>query len=126
LWATDPATIRWIKPFAIEEPEQFSGDNLACEDEVKFNAVRFDGAGVKSEDLDGLYDGFAANPLQNYTSNQTVSISQSGFNMTGVGSSESIVSQAAADRVAQRIATRAAEIELSQIIPPVLSIGEGS
>lgn len=120
-----PATIRWIRAYAIEEPEQSSGDPDACIDETPYNAIRFDGEGVRSEDLAEVYTQFLANPLRNYTSNQTVTVTQSGFSAIGVGSGESIVSQAAADRVAMRTAIRQAEIELQQTIPPTLSLGSG-
>lgn len=120
-----PATIRWIKTFALEEETQKSGEPKACIDETRYNAVRFDGVGVKATDLGDVFNGFAAHPIQNYTANSTVTLTQEGFSATGVGESESIVTQAAADRVATRIATRAAEIELGQAIPPTLSIGLG-
>jgi hypothetical protein len=42
-----------------------------------------------------------------------------------VGTAESIVSQAAADRVAKRIATRMAEVEFLASQPRILSLGEG-
>jgi hypothetical protein len=38
---------------------------------------------------------------------------------------ESIISQAAADRVANIIAVRMAETEVALTLPPVLSLGEG-
>jgi hypothetical protein len=120
-----PATIRWIRVYGLEEPEQNSGDPDACLDEEKFNVIRFDGAGVKSSDLDDVYAHFMADPLRNFTSNQTATVMQDGFTATGVGHSESIVSQAAADRVALRIAVRQAEVELQQTVPPTLSLGLG-
>lgn len=120
-----PATIRWIRVYGIEEPEQTSGDPDACIDEEQFNAIRFDGAGVKSSNLADIYAHFKADSIRNYKSNKTAVVTQSGFSATGVGSGESIISQSAADRVAMRTAIRQAEIELQQTIPPTLSIGEG-
>jgi len=43
----------------------------------------------------------------------------------GSGTSSSIVSQAAADRVAQIIATKQAEKELAAQVPPIYSNGVG-
>jgi hypothetical protein len=43
----------------------------------------------------------------------------------GVGTAESIISQEAADRVANIIATKQAEMEIVLTLPPVLSLGEG-
>jgi hypothetical protein len=120
-----PATIRWIKVFGTEEPEQASGDPAACQSEDPYNAVRFDGAGVRSADLATLDDQFLDHALRLYLSNQTVTLTQDSASATGVGSSESVVSQGAADRVASRIATREAEIELQQTLPPIFSVGQG-
>lgn len=119
-----PATIRWIRVYGLEEPEQNSGDPDACIDETRFNAIRFDGAGVRAEDIQEMLAGFTDCPRR-FTSNQTATVTQSGFIATGVGFGESIVSQEAADRVAMCCAVRQAEVELQQTIPPTLSLGEG-
>jgi hypothetical protein len=116
-----PATVTFVRSFALTVPEDKSGNSLACQDEATPNAVRYDGAAVADGDAAEL----AAVPEQHFVSTQTVSLTQSGFQAIGVGSAESVVSQRAADRVAQIIATRGAEIELLAQIPPTLSAGLG-
>lgn len=120
-----PASIKWIRSFAVNNPEDPSGEPKACEDETPYNVVRFDGAGYQSEDLMEAEAAIAAATLSHYTSVKTVSLTQDGISAVGVGTAESIVSQRAADRVAERIATRAAEIELINALPVTISAGEG-
>lgn len=116
-----PATIRWIRSYATEVTETTAGDPEACKNEEGFNAVRFDGEGVHSEDFSELVENLAERALSYYTANKTMTIETS----VGVGVAESIVSQAAADRVAERIATRMAENEHLASQPRILSLGEG-
>lgn len=121
-----PASIRWIRSFAISSPEDVSGEPKACEDETQFNTVRFDGAGIKAEDLAEASAALAAAPLSHYTAVKTVALTQEGLTAVGVGTAESVVSQRAADRVAERVATRVAEVELSSSLPVTVSVGEGA
>jgi hypothetical protein len=120
-----PATIRWIRGFWYAETPTDKGDPLACVDEKGFNAVRYDGAGVHSEDITEIAEMLAAKALYYYTANRTETVTQGGFSAVGTGFAESVVTQAAADRVASRVAVRVAEVELSHILPPVYSVGEG-
>lgn len=120
-----PATIRWVRAFAFEEDEQTSGDPDACIDESPYNAVRFDGAGVRAENVPAILSGFAGMPIRRFIANQTATVTQDGVSAIGAGTGESIVSQAAATRVAERTAIRQAERELQQVLPPTLSLGEG-
>jgi len=60
-----------------------------------------------------------------YTSNKTVTLEADDFIAVGAGYSQSIISQAAADRVAEIIATKMAEYELLQLRPVITSTGEG-
>jgi hypothetical protein len=119
------ATLRWVRPIAFSVPEDLSGDGTACTDEVPFNGVRFDGVGVGGTSLASVIETLETFPLNLFNSNQTVTVDQSGFFAVGVGSAQSIVSQEAADRVAQIVATRQAEFELQSVIPPTTSIGLG-
>lgn len=119
-----PATISWIRAVSKEKSEDLDGDSLACEDETGFNAVRYDGAGVHSEDREGLAETLASRALSHYTSNKTAVITYRGVSEVGVGFAESVVSQRAADRVANIIATKMAENEVAKQLPPILSIGE--
>ena len=120
-----PATIRWIRPFAFLVSEDFSGDAEACQDEDPVRAVRFDGVGTRQDNMGDAVAELAAQPIANYTSQRTVKLEQDGYMAVGVGSGESIVSQAAADRVAEIVATRMAEMELSIALPPTISMGLG-
>jgi len=120
-----PASIRWIRSFAFDTPEDRSGDNKACVDETPYNLVRFDGAGVRSEDLTDASTLLAAAPVSHFTSVKTAVVTQDGLTAVGVGMAESVTTQEAADRVAERIATRQAETELILALPPTLSVGEG-
>lgn len=120
-----PAAIRDIRTFALQEPEDYSGEPEACENQRRYNAVRFDGPGVTASSLADAIQTLADYPLRRFTSNKTVALTDSGFTAVGVGFSESIVTQDAADRVAEIIATKSAEAELASVIPPTLSLGTG-
>jgi len=120
-----PATVRWIRPFAFSVSEDFSGDPDACVDEIPFNTIRFDGAGVKQPDLEQATLELSARPLAHFTANKTSLVTQDGLTAIGVGFAESIVSQNAADRVANIISVKQAENELKRDLPPILSVGEG-
>lgn len=120
-----PATVRWMRAFAQTVSEDFQGSSKACEDETGVNAVRFDGAGVSATSEEEATEALSAVGMQLYISVQTVSVSQKGFTEVGVGMAESIVSQRAADRVANIIATKQAEAALAAVVPPVVSLGLG-
>lgn len=118
-----PATFRYIRAWAMSDPENFSADGEACQDESAFNVVKFDGAGASSENLADANVSALAKEVVVYSSNQTATVSQLGFTAVGVGYAESVVAQRSADRVAERNATRMAEADLSHQVPPVLSVG---
>lgn len=119
-----PATIRWIRPFAFVETEDLAGEPNACENEIPFNTIRYDGVGVQATDISDAIAELSIKKLAEFTSSQTAAITQRGLTAVGIGSSESVVSQQAADRVAECIATRRAEEELSAVLPPTLSAGD--
>lgn len=119
-----PATVRWIRPFAFSVSEDFSGDPSACTDETAFNTIRFDGAGAKNPALDIATGELNLRALAYYTANKTTPVEQGGVIAIGVGFAESVVSQEAADRVANIIAIKQAESELKRDLPPVISVGE--
>lgn len=118
-----PATVRFVRSFALSVPEDKSGESGACVDESEFNAVRFDGVAIQGTDPLSLAAELASIDYQHFTSNQTVTITQSGLSSVGVGFAESIVTQEAADRVAQIIATKRAEAALQLILPRTVSVG---
>ena len=120
-----PAAVRYIRTFGLQEPEDLSGDPEACENETPYNAVRFDGTGIKAADLGEAIAGLVARPLQYFTSNKTVALTYLGVSAIGVGFGESVVTQNAADRVANIVATKAAEAEIASQLPPFLSTGVG-
>ena len=99
--------------------EKMSG---ACEeDETEENLVRFDGAGVSSEFLAGVEE-LSKDDLI-YRSSKTVTLDSGGLIETGVGESESVISQQAADKVAECIAARKAAKRLEEESPQIISQG---
>lgn len=119
-----PATIRWIRTLAYQSPDKFQADPKACEDETQFNVIRFDGAGAKDVDLETANNLLQSKTIAYFTSFKSVTVTQEGISVVGTGFAESIISQSTADRVAERIATRAAEAELLQRLPKTLSGSE--
>jgi hypothetical protein len=118
-----PATVKYVRSFALTTPEDKSGASTACEDETGLNAVRYDGAAVKGTDRAEVTAALADVQEQHFTSNQTELVIQDGFSAVGTGFAESIVNQGAADRVAKIIATKQAEAELAGVVPPTISAG---
>jgi hypothetical protein len=118
-----PATIRWVRPVAIMVNEQLSGNAGACEPEEGKRAVRYDGEAVKAATFPELVEVLANAPENLFYAVSTATIEQNGFVATGAGTAESIISQAAADRVATVIAVKFAEQELSAVQPPSYSVG---
>jgi hypothetical protein len=120
-----PMSIRWIRSFAYPVSEEQSGSGDACTNETRLNAVRFDGVAAFAENFSDLVAELTAAQTQDFTSNQTQMLSNGEFSAVGVGTAESIVSQEAADRVANIIAGKQAQAELDALVPPVLSVGLG-
>jgi hypothetical protein len=118
-----PAAVNFIRVFSLQEINDLSGEPEACENQLPFNSVRFDGAGISTSDLAASIQDLASRPVRRFTANKTVMVEQLGYSAVGVGSSESVVSQDAADRVAEIIATKQAEAELAGVTPPTFSIG---
>jgi hypothetical protein len=118
-----PATVKFVRSFALTVPEDKSGASAACEDETGVKAVRYDGASIAGTDQAEVTEALANVPEQHFTSSQTQLVEQEGFSAVGVGFAESIVSQRAADRVATIIATKSAEAELAGVVPPTISAG---
>jgi hypothetical protein len=120
-----PAAIRWVRAYAQPEKEDQSANSDALTDETNFNAVRFDGFGVHDDSAEDAVAALAAVPVQKYFANATVTLTYGAETATGIGHAESPISQSAADRMAERIAERMAEQELQEVIPDILSAGEG-
>lgn len=113
--------IRWIRSFAQPEMDDLSG---RCEEnEGNFQAVRFDGAAAKDNTFNSV-----ANQLSDggdfYESTQIVTLEQKGYEVTGTGSGKSVISADNADRIAISVATRTAEKELRNTIPPIIGDGK--
>jgi hypothetical protein len=87
--------------------------------------VRFDGAAQHGDNILQVTEELAVRDIQHFESVKTAVVSEQGVSAVGVGMAESIISQAAADRVANIIAVRMAETEVALTLPPVLSLGEG-
>jgi hypothetical protein len=114
--------VRWIRAAGQTAAEN---NNAKCEDdETAFNAVRFDGASKKSASYDEIETALVA-AFTFFDSTQVVILTtDDGFHQAiGTGSAESVITQGAADRVAQAIATQFAEKFLRDQIPPFLSDG---
>lgn len=120
-----PATIRWIKCFASPEPEENDAGEAPCEDENPVTGSRYDGVVATAPTLPEAIAALAGFAEDHFDSHQTTTVTGFGFSAVGVGNSESIVSQEAADRVAQRIAQKQAEFEILRSTPPGLSQGRG-
>lgn len=120
-----PATLRWVRPFALIDPDIMSGDAKACENEPTGKVTRFDGEAAQDPNVDVAELALEVRPVARFTANKTVSMTIDGFSAVGVGFAESIISQQAADRVAEIIARRQAETEIGLQLPSTLSIGNG-
>lgn len=120
-----PATIRWIKAFASPEPEENDPGEAPCEDEKPFNGSRYDGVLASDDTLPEVVQRLDEFHEDHFTSHKTATVTGFGLTATGVGNSESVVSQEAADRVAECIAEHQAEFEILRNTPPDLSLGEG-
>jgi hypothetical protein len=118
-----PATVRYVKSYALTVPEDKSGDSRACQDEENLSAVRFDGAAVQGSSDIQLDLALSQLPTQDFHSVVTDTVIVGDFSAVGVGVAESIISQRAADRVAKIIATKMAENELIMVLPKTISLG---
>jgi len=118
-----PATLKWVRPFAFLVPEDLSGNAEACGDETPHNSVRFDGVGTNQTSYEDSVAELEAKALTDYAAAKTVSLTEDGFFAVGVGFAESLVSQEAADRVAEIIATKSADNELNAMLPVITSMG---
>lgn len=122
-----PATIRWIRPWALTVPPDVDGSGIACEDETQLRAVRYDGWATRGDTLEDLIADLTVAPKYFFESNATVNLTtpDGEFSAVGVGYANSVISQDAADRVANIIATNQAEAELAALRPAFFSTGLG-
>lgn len=121
-----PATVRWLRAFALTTGDDWSGDATARTSETAVNALRFDGAGATGDDVNEVTAALLTVPAPNFVSTRTTVVEQGGMSSIGVGSGESLVSQEAADRVAEIVARKQAENELRMALPKVLSLGDAA
>lgn len=119
-----PATIRYVRAWAQPQAENLSGGSDACATESPYNLVKFDGAGATSTDLEEADAIVQTREMIVYTSNQSATLERNGFSAVGVGSAESVVTQAAADRVAHCTAEGSADAQLLRVLPRKLSSGK--
>lgn len=120
-----PCTVKTVRSFSLPEPETPSGNADAFCPECCMNAVRFDGLATSSNNFKSMVEALEAAPEAFYVSNKTVALEKDGFQAIGIGFATSILSQAAADRVATIIATKRADKDLQAMLPPVISVGLG-
>jgi hypothetical protein len=119
-----PATLQGIRCWANDQgDERNDASAQACEDETEFKGLRFDGIGFEDESLEKLIEELTVVLLPTYTANKTVSITSDPYTVVGTGSATSIISQRAADRVANIVATQQAEAEMAALQPPIFSEG---
>jgi hypothetical protein len=115
------AGVRWIRAFAQSANEDLSG---RCEaNETEYNAVRFDGASSKDEHWSDVNAALSV-AADYFPSTQVVTLEQRGFQAIGTGTTSSVISQAAADRAAEKIAITVAEKGLRDAIPKLVSDGD--
>lgn len=116
-----PGAVDAVKLFT--DPE--GGDKLsgACEeDETDIRATRFDGAAQHGTDYKTVMAELAQDSLP-FRSNRTATITVDDQTKTGIGTAQSIISQADADKVAQCIAERLAAKRLEAVLPEIVSLG---
>lgn len=105
------------------EPPLNEDDAGACEeDETEENFVRFDGAASEAPDFESALAEFSED-LPVFFASSTQSLTRDGFTEIGVGSSESVISQADADKIASTIARRMAAVRLEAVLPLIVSRG---
>jgi hypothetical protein len=113
--------VRWIRAFGQTAAEDNSGE--CQQDEVEFNAVRFDGAAKKSTKFSEVEASLQA-AFYFFDSTQIkILTTDDNYQAIGSGAASSVISQGAADRAAEAIATQYAEKYLRDQIPPFLSDG---
>ncbi len=120
-----PCTLREIRAFSLPEPENPSGNPKAFCGETCFNAVRYDGLATKSNNFKSVVDALSDAPESFFTASKTVVLTKGPFSAVGIGFASSILSQAAADRVANIVATKRADKDLQAMLPPIISVGLG-
>lgn len=113
--------IRWIRAAGQTAAEDNQGK---CEqDETEFNAVRFDGAAKKATTVNAAEASLQASFYFFDSTQIKILTNDEGYQAIGTGSAVSVISQKAADRAAEEIATQYAEKYLRDQIPPFLSDG---
>ncbi len=105
------------------EPPKNEDDSGKCEhDETEENYVRFDGAAAEADNFrDALTELVAEIPV--FYSTRTETVTQGGLTEVGIGSAQSVISQADADKIASCIAKRIAAHNLEHELPRIVSLG---
>ena len=124
-----PGAVAGIR-YYLEPPTGTAGSNSpnkevsgAVEfDETEENFVRFDGAAAESHVFADALAAFSGD-IPKFVSNKTETVTQDGMTAVGTGFAESVISQQAADKVAQCIATKVAVEELQEALPRIVSVG---
>jgi hypothetical protein len=118
------AGVRWIRAVGQTHAEDNNG---SCEkDEADYKAVRFDGAAKQSTVVNTAEASLLSSFYYFESTQQKILTTDDGYYQAiGFGSATSVISQKAADRAAEAIATQYAEKYLRDQIPPFLSDGSG-
>ena len=118
--AQGPGALRWVRFYADPKPEDISGDPDANEgDDATVNAVRFDGEAAQGDSLPEVVAALSGGPVI-FEATKTRTVELAGGQLVTAGSASSVISQAAADRVALEIASRRAGLEQAKALPVVV------
>lgn len=124
LVGSGPGALRGYMQY-VEPPtntDDSGGGCPASEDETEENFVRFDGAAAEAHTFRDAYENLMTE-LPVFTSVRTETVSRDEFSEVGMGSAESIISQADADKIASAIAKRLASNRLEMSLPLIVSLG---
>lgn len=116
------AGVRWIRAHGQTAPEVFSGACEKDESDDAIRAVRFDGGSKKGSTYEEVVEALNQN-FDRFDSVQVAQVIRDEYTGIATGDASSVVSQAAADRVAASRATQLAEKLLRDQYPPFLSDG---
>lgn len=121
---TGPAAIRAVVMYA-EPPTNVDDSGGSGLNDADFNAVRFDGAAAEGDTFQDPLDKLQVE-LPLFTSVRTATVESDGFIEIAMAESESVISQAHADYVAEKTATRKASEILQTTMPRIVSMGEAA
>lgn len=117
-----PASMRWVRAHAqarTEDPSANPDAKSGVKEEP--SAVRFDGVGAAGADSLATLSA----QVPNFTGLATYTATSGNYSATAVATTDSLISQQAADRAAARVAEVKAEAEVAGMSPDILGMGIG-